>query len=103
MQLIQWAKPASEINGWIRGLSPAPRAYTTINGKRLYILKAEVVEGSGSETPGTLVEVTNKTCLIRTGDGLLRPIMVLPEGRKTMNFAAYQAGARLQTGERFGT
>jgi len=102
MQMIHWEQPARIIQGWIRALSPSPRAYTLCRGKRLNILKAEVSDSDGKIPPGTIVDAGKKSCLVQTGDGLLKLVAVQPEGKRVMDIASFQAGARLTVGERLG-
>ena len=42
---IDWQKTPEEIERQIRALNPWPGTYTVYNGKRLKILKAEVLKG----------------------------------------------------------
>ena len=46
-------KPARELDCLIRGLSPAPGAWTEVKGERLKMLYAEPVEGKGA--PGEVL------------------------------------------------
>jgi len=44
---IDWRRSAAELDRHIRGLSPAPAAFSEINGERLTILAADLTPGSG--------------------------------------------------------
>ncbi len=46
-RMISWDSPAQQILNQIRGLSPAPGAFTLLKGKRLKILKASVKTSFG--------------------------------------------------------
>ena len=50
--LIDWKIDAESIFNKIRGLSPWPGTHTLYNGKRLAILKGEIVLGESSDRPG---------------------------------------------------
>ena len=50
---IVWDKPATTIDRQIRGLSPFPGAWTTLNGKRLKLLGSRTVDHTGA--PGTVL------------------------------------------------
>ncbi len=133
MGLIDWNRPAVEIERLIRGLDPWPSAYTKWNGKTLKIWKAEVreeypgtepcadVERSeypGTETgaddkasgtaaqpqaPGTVVDVTRDVAAVQTGDGLLILREVQPEGKKRMSCGEFLRGYRMKAGDVLGS
>jgi methionyl-tRNA formyltransferase len=64
---LDWTRPAEEVRNRIRGLAPAPGAWTEINGERVKVLKASRAEGSGE--PGAALD---DRLLISCGDGALR-------------------------------
>jgi methionyl-tRNA formyltransferase len=51
---VDWTQPAVEVDRLIRGLSPFPGAWTTLNGDRLKLLQSRVVTGDGA--PGTTLD-----------------------------------------------
>ena len=80
----------------MRGLSPAPGAWTEINGERVKVLKAALAEGAGA--PGTVLD---DRLTIACGAGALRLDILQRPGRGPMaaddllrGFPA-PAGARL--------
>ena len=77
---IDWRRSAAELDWHIRGLSPAPGAFTEINGERLTILDADLVPGSG--TPGTTID---DRFTIACGEGALRPTLVKRAGKRAMS------------------
>ncbi len=77
---IDWRRSAAELDRHIRGLSPAPGAFTEINGERLTILAADLVPGSG--TPGTMID---DRLTIACGEGALRPTLVKRAGKRAMS------------------
>jgi methionyl-tRNA formyltransferase len=92
---IEWSKPAAEIDCLIRGLSPAPGAWTEAKGERLKILYAEPVPGKG--TPG---EVIGDNLTIACGEGALRLLKVQRAGGKAMAAADLLKGFALPKGTR---
>lgn len=44
---VDWSKPAAEVDALIRGLSPFPGAWTSVNGERVKLLGSHVVEDEG--------------------------------------------------------
>jgi methionyl-tRNA formyltransferase len=77
---IDWRRSAVELDRHVRGLSPAPGAFTEINGERLTILAADLVPGSG--TPGTTLD---DRLTIACGEGALRPTLVRRAGKRAMS------------------
>lgn len=67
---IDWTKTSEEIINQIRAYSPDPGTYMLINGKRLKIKKAEIIENQ------------------------LKLLIVQPEGKKDMSVEAYLRGHR---------
>jgi methionyl-tRNA formyltransferase len=93
---VDWTRPADEIARTIRGLSPFPGAWTTVGGKRLKLLGARAVEGSGA--PGKVLSGLT----VAAGDGAVELTRVQPEGRPPMAAEDYLRGARLVPGDVFG-
>jgi methionyl-tRNA formyltransferase len=77
---IDWRRSAAELDRHIRGLSPAPGAFTEIDGERLTILAADLAPGSGA--PGTIVD---DRLTIACGEGALRPTLVKRAGKRAMS------------------
>jgi methionyl-tRNA formyltransferase len=79
---IDWDKTAIEIYNLIRSLThPFPGAFTTWNGKRVFIWEAKPEEGTGP--PGEII--SKNPMLVGTGSGLLRIINFQPEGEPERN------------------
>ncbi len=84
---LDWTQP-SERNARVIRLGGA---WTTLGGRRLKVLSAEVVgDGPGDVLHGDSV-------------GGLRLLAVQPEGRSPMPWADFARGARLADGQRLGT
>ncbi|REA57928.1 methionyl-tRNA formyltransferase [Dyadobacter luteus] len=92
---IDWTKPASEIHNFVRGLSPYPAAWTTLNGLSCKIFKTKLVEGGASATPG-YYQTDNKRFLhFQTGDGALAIEVLQLEGKKRMEIGDLLRGTKL--------
>ncbi|MFT3809911.1 MAG: methionyl-tRNA formyltransferase [Micropepsaceae bacterium] len=76
---IDWTLDAETIRNRIRGLAPAPAAWTTINGERVKVLKASRTDGAGA--PGTALD---EALTIACGDGALKLEMLQRPGRAPM-------------------
>lgn len=75
--LIDWNKSAEEIYNMVRALThPFPGAFTTVDGKKLYIWRARVIPGCG--VPGSIV--SRSPLLFGTGGGLLEVLSCQIEG-----------------------
>ncbi|HEX4295879.1 MAG TPA: methionyl-tRNA formyltransferase [Rhizomicrobium sp.] len=76
---IDWTKPAREIDRLIRGLSPSPGAWTSMNQQRVKVLLADPVPGTGA--PGELLDRITVAC----GEGALRLVRLQREGKSAMD------------------
>jgi methionyl-tRNA formyltransferase len=96
---IDWSLPAASINNRIRAFSPRPGAWSLLNGKRLKILRARVLDGTGSD-PGTLAITPEGGLRIDAGTGSLELEEVQPEGRSRMTAQEFVRGHRTKLGGR---
>jgi len=78
---IDWRRSATELDRQIRGLSPAPGAFTEIKGERLAILAADIVAGP----PGAPGVTLDDRLAIACGEGILRPTLVKRAGKRAMS------------------
>lgn len=91
---INWSKSAREIHNLIRGLSPYPAAWTTLNGKNCKIFSSEII---GDDTvPSTEVGqylTDNKTFLhFQTSKDKLAVLSLQVEGKKRMSIGEFLRG-----------
>ena len=100
MGKIEWSESAEKIFNKIRAFTPWPSAYTTFRGKRVKILKAEPVEGSGR--PGEVIKA-GRELTVATGKGALRIERLRPEGRKEISGEEFVRGYRVKEGDLFGS
>lgn len=101
-EIIDWTKPAEVIACQVRGLAPAPGAYTLWNGQRLKIWKSRVRREERGLTPGTVAEVGKSYLLIQTGQGCLEVLELQPAGKKAMPANAFCNGTGIQIGAQLG-
>jgi methionyl-tRNA formyltransferase len=90
---IDWTKSAAEIDCHIRGLAPAPGAFTEVKGERLKILYAEPVKGKGA--PG---EIITDDLTVACGDGALRILKAQRAGKGVMDSGELLRGFALPVG-----
>lgn len=92
---IDWNKPTVEIHNFVRGLSPYPAAWTTLNGLSCKVFKTSVIESDSNATPGEY-RTDGKTHLhFRTGDGWLAVEELQIEGKKRMAVGDFLRGYKL--------
>jgi methionyl-tRNA formyltransferase len=98
---IDWRRDAATIERTIRAFTPWPSAFTTLGGRTVKVIAAEVLEDPRSAgAPGTIT-VDRGRIAVATGAGVLGLRTVQPEGRKAMPASAFAAGARLGSDARF--
>ncbi|HSD95422.1 MAG TPA: methionyl-tRNA formyltransferase, partial [Syntrophales bacterium] len=97
--IIAWDLPALEIHNRVRGLSPWPGAYGSLDGKIVKIISSEVVTGSGE--PGRLYREGSDALIVGAGSGRLRILAIQPEGKKPMTAAEFLRGHRGIAGKKF--
>jgi len=86
---VDWAKPAAEVSGLIRGLSPFPGAWTAIDGQRVKLLECRVVSKNGK--PGEILDGFTVAC----STSAVEIIYVQKPGRKSMSVVDFLRGNKL--------
>lgn len=100
---IDWTRPTDEIYNLIRGLSPFPAAFTTLDGKLLKIYRSEKEKPAASPAalpavppaapfPGTSDTDQKSYLRFATADGYIRVTELQLEGKKKMNVADFLRG-----------
>jgi methionyl-tRNA formyltransferase len=97
--LIHWEKDYRSIVSLIRGLSPAPCAYTHLAGKQLKVFMAAAQTGAVTEAPGTVVEETAAGLRVATGSGTVLLQELQLEGKKRMTVRDFLRGVRIAPGQ----
>ncbi|AOZ70764.1 methionyl-tRNA formyltransferase [Rhodobacter xanthinilyticus] len=75
---VDWTEAAEEVCRKINGLSPFPGAWTEIDGERIKLLRAEVLDSEGAA--GTTAEAFVVYC----GTGAVRVLEAQREGKRPM-------------------
>jgi methionyl-tRNA formyltransferase len=96
---IDWERPALAIDRLVRSCTPAPGAWTTLEGERLKLGPVTPVEGALA--PGA-VEVRKHEVLVGTATQPVRLGDLRAHGRKQMPAADWARGVRLETGAVLG-
>ena len=99
---VDFTRPAREVSALIRGLSPAPLAFATVNGAVFNFFNAAVAESAEKAPAGTVVCASPKRGLIvACGEGAVRITELQPAGGKRMADTAFVNGGKLREGARF--
>ena len=93
---IIWQQSCTDIVNLIRGLCPAPAAYTFLEGQALKIFTAEPKPGKRKETPGTIGADTSCGLSVAAADGYVILKEVQLAGKKQMSITEFLRGYRLQ-------
>ena len=98
---LDFTRPAVELERLMRGLDPAPAAYTFIDGKMLKLFGADVVDEDkvyGEQECGKITDISKDSFDITTGAGRLRVREVQLEGKKRMDAGSFLRGYKLADG-----
>jgi methionyl-tRNA formyltransferase len=93
--VIDWNQPAEAVYNKIRGLSPVPTAYTTLNGKNLKIYRSEFEHAEPGVPAGNYVTDSKTYLKFATPDGFVRLTEIQLEGKKQMGIDVFLRGTRL--------
>jgi methionyl-tRNA formyltransferase len=98
---VDWALPAHVVDRRVRGVTPAPGAWTMGRGDRLRIGPVEPRTDVDDLPPGE-VRVDRDGVLVGTGRGAVRLGDVQPAGKRMLPAADWARGARPAPAERVG-
>ncbi|TCJ17885.1 methionyl-tRNA formyltransferase [Flaviaesturariibacter flavus] len=91
---IDWTRTVADVHNQVRGLSPFPGAFTTLNGKTLKIFRSTVAGGKAADMPGE-PDTDGKTYLrFSCADGDLNIVELQLEGKKRMGVEEFLRGYR---------
>jgi methionyl-tRNA formyltransferase len=101
---IDWAKPWAQIHNLIRGCSPAPGAWTALNGEKLQIFESKPLpardpKGIGGKM-GEVVEVAADGFTVACADGRIKVLRVKPADGPKAGAGEFAASAKLAAGAR---
>ena len=101
MRRINWGWSAMKIHNWVRGLSPYPSMFTTLNGKKMKVFKT-FVKKSSIRKPGAIINVNHDSLLIGTGNNLLGLLEIQIEGKNKLSIEEYLKGSPIDEKWIFG-
>lgn len=91
--LIDWARPALEIERRVRAFNPWPSAYTFWQANQLKILRARAAPLHTEALPGRVLESAEGTGVM-AGDGVLLLREVQLAGKRAMSIEEFMRGQR---------
>lgn len=97
---VDFTKNAKELNCIIRGVTPIPGAFAYLNGKMLKITKTAVTSDNGK--PGEVVAtdgVGEGSFTVACGEGALKVLGVIPEGKGKMSAGDFVRGRKITKGD----
>ena len=92
---IQWESEAEKVRNFIRGLSPYPAAWTTLNGQSFKIFRAEYAHRNHSGVPGSFHTDGKSYLDVLTSNGVLSLLEVQLQGKKKIEITEFLRGYQL--------
>lgn len=90
---IEWAADAAQIERLVRGLAPFPGAWFELEGERVKLLLAEIVDAHGA--PGTVLDAD---FTIACGTGAIRPLRLQRAGKPVLERGEFLRGRPVAAG-----
>jgi methionyl-tRNA formyltransferase len=100
--LIDWQRPATEIDRRVRGLDPWPGSFTYLGGKLLKVHRAKIVANEAKGNPGEVIRADNGGFWVATSSGIIGLEQVQLENKKKLPGKEFIRGARIKAGDRLG-
>ena len=103
---IDWAKPVDQVYDLIRGCNPAPGAWTTVAGKKLFVFDARKIQFRRfADVAGKMGEITaidEHSIKVTAQGGQIEILRVRHEDGKKLAAAEFARTAQLSTGAFLG-
>ena len=100
--LIDWQRPAIEIERRIRGFDPWPGSFTHFAGKMLKVHRASIVSTERRGAPGEIIRADGAGFWLATAAGVLSLEEVQQENKRRLAGVEFIKGARIKPGDRLG-
>ena len=98
--LIDWRRPAAEIERRVRGFDPWPGSFTHLSGKLLKVHRARVIATETGAVAGEVVRADAGGFQVATAAGVLGLEEVQLENKKRLPGTEFIKGARIKPGDR---
>ncbi|MFT4679409.1 MAG: methionyl-tRNA formyltransferase [Flavobacteriales bacterium] len=96
---IDWGKDCLEVHNHIRGLSPYPAAWSTLNGKVVKLFAGKPINQTAK--PGLIFSDEKSFLNIGCGSGCYQVLDIQMEGKKRISIADFLRGSQPVSGEVF--
>jgi len=97
---IDFSQPAGKVHDFIRGLSPWPAAWTTLDGKQLKVIRTLVDPTEHSGQPGEILTAGNTELRILCGEKSILVQELQLAGKRRMNVEDFLRGTTLPEGSK---
>lgn len=94
---IDWSLPVRAIMNRIRGFSPWPGTFTSLDGKQLKVTEATPIDRPPGAPPGSVVE-SGAHFAVACGEGVLYLLEIQLEGKRRMSAADFLRGHKVPEG-----
>jgi methionyl-tRNA formyltransferase len=101
--VINWSRPAVEIDLLVRAMTPKPGAQTRLNAKRFIVMEGEVEQDLyGAGVAGLIQTAGEEGIRVCTGKDLFRITRIKPENGRNMTAGEWVRGHPVPPDARFG-
>jgi len=90
---IDWTLPAEAVHALIRGVTPEPGAFTTVDESRVKVLDAVIARDVPPLAPGVFAQ-EGRAVLVGTGSQPIELLRVHPAGRNAMDAGSWWRGRK---------
>ena len=97
---VDFSLPAEVVSARIRGVTPIPGAFAYLGGKMLKIFGVSATGGRGR--PGEVISLDSRgegSITVACGEGAIRVLGVIPEGKGRMTAGDFVRGRKIQVGD----
>ena len=102
--LIDWRESVSIIDQRIRAFNPAPVCYSMLEGQRIKIWAATIIDCDSKETPGKILSASSDGLVIQCGQGrlLVRQLQMPGKSKLPVNEILKSRASLFKEGKTFG-
>ena len=91
-RIINWKLPAKDIHNLIRGLSPWPTAYFTMDEDTVKVYKASYINDDSDYQPGYVIKANKDGIFVKAGEGAVILKEIQMPGKNKMPVEAFLRG-----------
>ncbi len=97
--IIDWTRPAIELEREIRAFNPWPVAYTSWQQQNLRVWRAKALQEITNKSPRSIVRASKEGIDVATGEGVLRLLQLQLPGGKVLPVSDFYNAHRDKLGE----